>query len=108
VDDGIRTRARACFRVARYQDERQTKARVSHRRGTRHVSCPSGLCRIVPGSPASLVAPGSRVTRGIRRGGVFQERGLVCNMNALANVALPLRYHAGVFGITRHLPGTGP
>jgi len=37
--------------------------------------------------------------RGIRCGVVFQEGGLVSNMNALANVALPLRYHADVLGL---------
>ena len=38
--------------------------------------------------------------RGVRRGFVFQEGGLLSNMNALANVALPLRYHADLFGLT--------
>jgi phospholipid/cholesterol/gamma-HCH transport system ATP-binding protein len=37
--------------------------------------------------------------RGIRCGVVFQEGGLISNMNALANVALPLRYHADVLGL---------
>jgi ABC-type transporter Mla maintaining outer membrane lipid asymmetry ATPase subunit MlaF len=43
--------------------------------------------------------PSRLVRRGVRSGFVFQEGGLVANMNALANVALPLRYHADVFGV---------
>jgi phospholipid/cholesterol/gamma-HCH transport system ATP-binding protein len=39
------------------------------------------------------------VRLGVRRGFVFQEGGLLSNMNPLANVALPLRYHADVLGI---------
>ncbi len=37
--------------------------------------------------------------KGVRCGVVFQEGGLISNMNALANVALPLRYHADVLGL---------
>jgi phospholipid/cholesterol/gamma-HCH transport system ATP-binding protein len=37
---------------------------------------------------------------GVRCGVVFQEGGLVSNMNALANVALSLRYHADVLQLT--------
>jgi phospholipid/cholesterol/gamma-HCH transport system ATP-binding protein len=44
--------------------------------------------------------PSELMRRGVRRGFVFQEGGLITNMNALANVALPLRYHADVLGIT--------
>ncbi len=36
---------------------------------------------------------------GVRCGVVFQEGGLISNMNALANVALPLRYHADLLGL---------
>lgn len=43
--------------------------------------------------------PSALMRRGIRRGFVFQEGGLVSNMNALANVALALRYHADLFGL---------
>lgn len=43
---------------------------------------------------------GDLFRRGIHTGFVFQEGGLLSNMNALANVALPLRYHQDVFGIT--------
>jgi phospholipid/cholesterol/gamma-HCH transport system ATP-binding protein len=44
--------------------------------------------------------PSALMRRGVRRGFVFQEGGLLSNMNALANVALPLRYHADLFGLT--------
>lgn len=37
---------------------------------------------------------------GVRCGVVFQEGGLISNMNALANVALSLRYHADVLQLT--------
>ncbi|HEX9619133.1 MAG TPA: ATP-binding cassette domain-containing protein [Polyangiaceae bacterium] len=38
--------------------------------------------------------PAALMGAGVRRGFVFQEGGLLSNMNALANVALPLYYHA--------------
>jgi phospholipid/cholesterol/gamma-HCH transport system ATP-binding protein len=44
--------------------------------------------------------PSELTRRGVRRGFVFQEGGLLSNMNALANVALALRYHADLFGLT--------
>ncbi|HEX2879170.1 MAG TPA: ATP-binding cassette domain-containing protein [Polyangiaceae bacterium] len=52
------------------------------------------------GQPANPVYPSELFRRGIRGGFVFQEGGLVSNMNALANVALPLRYHADILGLT--------
>jgi len=44
--------------------------------------------------------PSELTRRGVRRGFVFQEGGLLSNMNALANVALALRYHADLLGLT--------
>lgn len=44
--------------------------------------------------------PSELARRGVRRGFVFQEGGLLSNMNALANVALALRYHADIYGLT--------
>ena len=46
------------------------------------------------------VRPSDLTRRGIRRGFVFQEGGLISSMNALANVALPLRYHADLIGLS--------
>lgn len=43
--------------------------------------------------------PGELFRKGVRCGVVFQQGGLVSNMNALANVALPLRYHADLLEI---------
>jgi phospholipid/cholesterol/gamma-HCH transport system ATP-binding protein len=44
--------------------------------------------------------PGDLFRAGIRCGVVFQEGGLLSNMNALANVALSLRYHADLLGLS--------
>ena len=43
--------------------------------------------------------PGRLFRAGVRLGFVFQEGGLLSSMNVLANVALPLRYHADSLGI---------
>jgi phospholipid/cholesterol/gamma-HCH transport system ATP-binding protein len=43
--------------------------------------------------------PSALMAAGVRRGFVFQEGGLLSNMNALANVALPLHYHADYLGL---------
>lgn len=51
-------------------------------------------------SKVDALHPGALFRRGIRCGVVFQEGGLISNMNALANVALPLRYHADVLDLT--------
>jgi phospholipid/cholesterol/gamma-HCH transport system ATP-binding protein len=44
--------------------------------------------------------PGELFRRGVRCGVVFQEGGLLSNMNALANVALALNYHADALGLS--------
>jgi phospholipid/cholesterol/gamma-HCH transport system ATP-binding protein len=59
-----------------------------------HGSVTVGGFRPDPRRPSALTR------RGIRRGFVFQEGGLLSNMNALANVALALRYHADLFGFS--------
>jgi phospholipid/cholesterol/gamma-HCH transport system ATP-binding protein len=52
------------------------------------------------GHVADALHPSDLMRRGVRRGFVFQEGGLLANMNALANVALPLRYHCDLLGLT--------
>jgi phospholipid/cholesterol/gamma-HCH transport system ATP-binding protein len=66
----------------------------------------AGLIRLEHGSitiggyrPDPL-RPSELTRRGVRRGFVFQEGGLLSNMNALANVALALRYHADLLGLS--------
>jgi phospholipid/cholesterol/gamma-HCH transport system ATP-binding protein len=54
----------------------------------------------IGGQKPDPVHPSALTRRGIRRGFVFQEGGLISSMNALANVALPLRYHADLIGLT--------
>ena len=52
------------------------------------------------GSRVDSSRPEEMFRRGVRCGVVFQEGGLISNMNALANVALPLRYHADSLGLS--------
>jgi phospholipid/cholesterol/gamma-HCH transport system ATP-binding protein len=63
------------------------------------VSAERGVVSI-GGHKPDPVHPSDLTRRGVRRGFVFQEGGLISSMNALANVALPLRYHADLIGIT--------
>lgn len=57
--------------------------------GTVHID---GVC-------PSIRHPYELVREGIRSGFVFQDAALLSTMNVLANVALPLQYHADVLGI---------
>jgi phospholipid/cholesterol/gamma-HCH transport system ATP-binding protein len=52
------------------------------------------------GGRVDAAHPSELMRRGVRRGFVFQEGGLLSNMNSLANVALPLRYHADLLGLS--------
>lgn len=45
------------------------------------------------GHPLGALFPSARVQRGIRVGFVFQEGGLLANLDAMSNVSLALRYH---------------
>jgi phospholipid/cholesterol/gamma-HCH transport system ATP-binding protein len=54
----------------------------------------------IGGHAPDPVRPSELMRRGVRRGFVFQEGGLVSSMNALANVALGLRYHADLLGLS--------
>jgi ABC-type transporter Mla maintaining outer membrane lipid asymmetry ATPase subunit MlaF len=53
----------------------------------------------IAGHPAQPARPEALVDVGVRRGFVFQQGGLVANLSALENVALPLRYHADRLGL---------
>jgi phospholipid/cholesterol/gamma-HCH transport system ATP-binding protein len=55
---------------------------------------------MLAGHRADAHHPSDLVRFGVRRGFVFQEGGLLSNMNALANVELPLRYHADELGLS--------
>jgi phospholipid/cholesterol/gamma-HCH transport system ATP-binding protein len=52
------------------------------------------------GHRADAYHPSDLFRAGVRCGFVFQEGGLLANMNAIANVALALRYHADIIGLT--------
>jgi phospholipid/cholesterol/gamma-HCH transport system ATP-binding protein len=66
----------------------------------------AGLIRLehgqitIGGYRPNPLRPSELARRGVRRGFVFQEGGLLSNMNALANVALALRYHADLLGLS--------
>jgi ABC-type transporter Mla maintaining outer membrane lipid asymmetry ATPase subunit MlaF len=54
---------------------------------------------LLDGHEPNASRPSDLVRRGVRRGFVFQNGGLLSNLSALENVALALRYHADVLGI---------
>jgi phospholipid/cholesterol/gamma-HCH transport system ATP-binding protein len=54
---------------------------------------------MMAGHRADAFHPSDLFRAGVRCGFVFQEGGLLANMNAIANVALALRYHADVLGL---------
>jgi len=51
------------------------------------------------GHQAYGVRPSDLFRRGVRRGYVFEQGGLLHNLSAMANVTLALRYHADLLGI---------
>ncbi len=55
---------------------------------------------LLGGQRVDSMLPSERFRRGLRVGFVFQEGGLLANMSAWDNVALPLRYHADVLGVS--------
>ena len=52
------------------------------------------------GHRPDVLHPSTLFRQGVRRGVVFQQGGLLANLSAFANVALALRYHADVLGLT--------
>jgi len=51
------------------------------------------------GHPLGALFPSARVQRGLRVGFVFQEGGLLANLDVLSNVSLALRYHYDVLDL---------
>jgi len=58
---------------------------------------------LLNGTSAAEERPSTLMHRDVRRGCVFQQGGLVANLSALANVGLPLRYHADLLGLTERV-----
>jgi len=56
---------------------------------------------LLDGNRADAKHPSELFRAGVRRGFVFQQGGLLSNLPAIANVELPLRYHADVLGLTQ-------
>lgn len=63
------------------------------------VAVQQGSMRL-DGHLPNVSRPSDLVRRGVRTGFVFQQGGLVSNLNVITNVKLALRYHADVFGLT--------
>lgn len=55
---------------------------------------------LLGGHPVHRLLPSERFRRGIRVGFVFQEGGILANLNAMANVSLALHYHADILGLS--------
>ncbi len=54
---------------------------------------------LLAGHPVAGLLPSTRVQRGLRVGFVFQEAGLLANLDCISNVTLPLRYHFDVLDL---------
>ncbi|MCH2108547.1 MAG: ATP-binding cassette domain-containing protein, partial [Polyangiaceae bacterium] len=55
---------------------------------------------LLGGFPVKGMLPSERLRRGLPIGFVFQEGGLLANLNALANLTLPLHYHADILQLS--------
>lgn len=62
------------------------------------VTTTSGTVTLA-GERPDQTRPSELFRRGVRRGYVFEGGGLLANLSALANVTLPLRYHADVLDL---------
>lgn len=60
---------------------------------------PTSGAVLLAGHPMVTLTPSERVGRGLRTGFVFQEGGLLANMDVYANVTLALDYHRDVLGL---------
>ncbi len=60
---------------------------------------PSRGAVLLAGHPVVRLSPSERVRRGLRTGFVFQEGGLLANMDVYANVSLALDYHRDVLSL---------
>jgi len=58
---------------------------------------------LLSGTSTRGTLPSTLMHRDVRRGCVFQQGGLVANLSALANVGLPLRYHADLLRLTERV-----
>lgn len=63
------------------------------------VAAQAGAIRL-DGHAPDVARPSELVRKGVRTGFVFQQSGLVSNLNVVTNVKLALRYHADVLGLT--------
>lgn len=99
----------AIMRGAELQLTKGTTAVVTGPNGSGKSTFLHACAGLLPLGRGSLHLGGQRVDAerpselfraGVRCGVVFQEGGLLSNMNALANVALSLRYHADVLGLS--------
>lgn len=60
---------------------------------------PSSGTVLLAGHPVSRLLPSERVARGLRTGFVFQEGGLLANLDVYSNIELALLYHQDVLGL---------
>jgi phospholipid/cholesterol/gamma-HCH transport system ATP-binding protein len=60
---------------------------------------PAAGAVLLAGHPIAGLLPSTRVQRGLRVGFVFQEGGLLANLDCISNVTLALRYHFDILDL---------